>query len=139
MRLLTSATSPYARKVQMVALEKGLTLDLTTVVPPIASSPVAEFNPLGKIPTLVRDDGRPLYDSRVISVDMTFSATHNSNKLISLGFDPGGHPIPIVGLNTTVQQVPGYPLNGYWSRPYTYVDADGNKLLSPTEIGRAHV
>jgi TonB-linked SusC/RagA family outer membrane protein len=75
-----------------------------------------------------------LYDSRTVSVDMTISATHNSNKLISLGTDPGGRPIPIVGLNTTVQQVPGYPLNGYWSRPYTYADADGNKYLSPTEV-----
>ena len=75
-----------------------------------------------------------VFESRVVSVDMTFSATHNSNKLISLGTDPGGRPIPIVGLNTTVQQVPGYPLNGYWSRSYTYADADNNKYLSPAEV-----
>lgn len=66
MRLYTSSTSPYARKVQMVAIEKGITLEAYEVTPPIASSPVAEHNPLGKIPTLVRPDGRPLYDSRVI-------------------------------------------------------------------------
>lgn len=66
MRLYTSSTSPYARKVRMVALEKGIALEEVAVTPPIAASPVAEHNPLGKIPTLVRPDGRPLYDSRVI-------------------------------------------------------------------------
>jgi glutathione S-transferase len=67
MRLYTSSTSPYARKVRMVAIEKGLALEEVAVTPPIAASPVAEHNPLGKIPTLVRADGRPLYDSRVIA------------------------------------------------------------------------
>jgi glutathione S-transferase len=64
MKLLGSNRSPYFRKVRAFAIEKGIGLDLVEVR---ASAPeVAEANPLAKIPTLIRDDGRPLYDSAVI-------------------------------------------------------------------------
>lgn len=64
MKLLGSNRSPYFRKVRAAAIEKGIELDLVEVR---ASAPeVAAANPLAKIPTLVRDDGRPLYDSAVI-------------------------------------------------------------------------
>lgn len=67
MKLFMTPTSPYARKVRVVLAEKHIECELVTV-PSLAApdSPVPEFNPLGKVPTLVLDDGTPFYDSVVI-------------------------------------------------------------------------
>ncbi len=70
MKLLTAPASPFGRKVKIVAIEKGV-LDRIEIVP-VATTPaapnegLARDNPLAKIPTLVQDDGRSLYDSFVI-------------------------------------------------------------------------
>ena len=77
MKLLFSPTSPYARKVRICALELGIALDEVVVGanPSQAADPVlAAANPLAKIPTLVLEDGRAIYDSRVI-VDYLDSLT----------------------------------------------------------------
>jgi glutathione S-transferase len=68
MKLLFNAASPFARKVRIALLEKRLAdrVHLETVQPwpePVAITP---FNPLGKIPVLILDDGSTLYDSPVI-------------------------------------------------------------------------
>lgn len=70
MKLYHSPTTPFGRKVMVMIQEIGLA-DRVQVIPatgsPIApgSMPV-DLNPLGKIPALLRDDGRVIYDSRVI-------------------------------------------------------------------------
>ena len=70
MKLHWSPRSPFVRKVMIVAHETGLADKLSLVRTVAASTrPHAELmrdNPLSKIPTLVRDDGTPLYDSPVI-------------------------------------------------------------------------
>ena len=66
MKLLYSLTSPYARKVRIVAAEKRIAVDLVEVVLADPDCPVQQYNPLGKIPVLVLDDGDSLYDSSVI-------------------------------------------------------------------------
>src|SRR5271167_3371601 len=68
MILRSSPASPFARKVRLAAAILGLS-DEIEVVAADTSNPDAELlreNPLGKIPTLVLDDGRSLYDSAVI-------------------------------------------------------------------------
>src|SRR6266850_4051735 len=66
MKLLASLASPYTRKVRVVLAEKKIECELSLVdVQPI-DNPANAHNPLGKIPTLVLDDGSALYDSRVI-------------------------------------------------------------------------
>lgn len=67
MKLFITQTSPYARKVRVVLAEKHIECELINV-PSLAApdSPVPEFNPLGKVPTLVLDDGTSYYDSVVI-------------------------------------------------------------------------
>ncbi len=66
MKLLASLASPYTRKVRVVLIEKKIECELELVdVQPVENA-VNAHNPLGKIPTLVLDDGTPLYDSRVI-------------------------------------------------------------------------
>jgi glutathione S-transferase len=49
-----------------VAAEKRIAVDLVEVVLADPDCPVQQYNPLGKIPVLVLDDGDSLYDSSVI-------------------------------------------------------------------------
>jgi glutathione S-transferase len=66
MKLLASLASPYTRKVRVVLAEKKIDFDMELVDVAPAENPVNAHNALGKIPTLVLDDGTALYDSRVI-------------------------------------------------------------------------
>lgn len=67
MKLFITPTSPYARKVRVVLAEKHIECELVVVESLAApDSPVIAHNPLGKVPTLVLDDGTSLYDSVVI-------------------------------------------------------------------------
>jgi glutathione S-transferase len=66
MKLLGSPGSPYVRKVRIVLAEKRIPYEYVIDRPSSPDSRVAQFNPLGKIPVLVCDDGRTVYDSVVI-------------------------------------------------------------------------
>ncbi len=68
MRLRYSPTSPYVRKVTATAHELGLLerLELVPTNPWDPASGITSDNPLGKVPTLLLDDGEALYDSPVI-------------------------------------------------------------------------
>jgi glutathione S-transferase len=67
MLLFHTPTSPFVRKVVVVARELGVPLETTFLRPtPLQVDPVlSKQNPLNKIPVLVTPDG-PLYDSAVI-------------------------------------------------------------------------
>lgn len=68
MKLRYSPTSPYVRKVSVVAIETGLDARLERV-PTDIRAPSADFhrdNPLGKVPALITEGGEALYDSPVI-------------------------------------------------------------------------
>jgi glutathione S-transferase len=71
MMLYFNPASPFARKALVVAHERAqfVHLELVTAIPlPIRPVPeLARVNPLGKVPTLVLEDGTALYDSRVIA------------------------------------------------------------------------
>ncbi|HEI8868152.1 glutathione S-transferase [Serratia sp. AKBS12] len=67
MRLIGSYTSPFVRKISVMLLEKGMVFEFVNDPPYEAGTRVAEFNPLGKVPVLVTDDGEAYYDSRVIA------------------------------------------------------------------------
>ena len=66
LKLIATLTSPYARKVRIALAEKKIEYALESDSPWVAGNAIADFNPLGKIPVLVLDDGTRLYDSRVI-------------------------------------------------------------------------
>lgn len=66
MKLLSAPISPFSRKVRIVLAEKRIDCDVENVDVMPTDNPVNAHNPLGKIPTLVLDDGTTLYDSRVI-------------------------------------------------------------------------
>ena len=84
MKLLYSQTSPYVRKVLVLAHETGL-IDRLELVPvtvaPVTPNPtVAAENPLVKIPALIREDSVALYDSAVILEYL--DGLHDGPKLI---------------------------------------------------------
>jgi glutathione S-transferase len=66
MKLVSSPTTPFGRKVRIVLLEKKIPFELILDVPWSPDTKVGEVNPLGKVPVLVLKDGDTLYDSRVI-------------------------------------------------------------------------
>jgi len=87
MKLYYSASSPFVRKCLICAHELKVRdrIELAPAAPhPVnRDRSVVEHNPLGKIPTLITDDGEALYDSKVIC-----------EYLNSLG---DGHLLPAAG------------------------------------------
>ncbi len=70
MKIFHSAASPFVRKVQVTAHELGpgkrIEL-LESAAHPVNRDPnIVAFNPTGQVPTLLTDEGEPLFDSRVI-------------------------------------------------------------------------
>jgi glutathione S-transferase len=66
MKLLYTKRSPYARKVRVIALEKNIPLELIDEDLQKKSQRLLDANPLGKVPTLVLDNGTTVFDSPVI-------------------------------------------------------------------------
>jgi glutathione S-transferase len=66
MKLFGTPGSPFSRKVRIVLEEKRIPHEYIVERGSAPGSRVPQFNPLGKVPTLVLDDGRGLYDSPVI-------------------------------------------------------------------------
>jgi glutathione S-transferase len=66
LKIIASSTSPFVRKVRIALAEKKIEYQMQEVTPWAPDNPVHEWNPLGKVPVLVLDDGSRLYDSRVI-------------------------------------------------------------------------
>jgi len=68
MLLRTSLTSPFGRKARLAASQLGLEDRIEVVHGDTLDpdDPLRRDNPLGKIPVLVLEDGRSLFDSRVI-------------------------------------------------------------------------
>ena len=81
MKLYTSLTSPYGRKARVMLAEKRIDFELVPTDVWDPNSELLKFNPLGKVPCLLLDDGNALYDSPVI-LDYLDSVT------------PVGHLIP---------------------------------------------
>ena len=71
MQLISSVTSPFARKVRVLLQETGQADDVEEIMAatlPVAPDPtVTAANPVSKIPALIRPDAPTLYDSRVIT------------------------------------------------------------------------
>ena len=68
MLLRSAGPSPFGRKIKMAARHLGLMDKIEVVMTSTAdeTGPLRKENPLGKIPVLILDDGRAIYDSPVI-------------------------------------------------------------------------
>jgi len=87
MKLRYSPTSPYVRKVNIVAIETGLDSGIerldTNVWDP--QTDIGGTNPLGKVPVLVVDDRTVLFDSPVICEYL--DSLHDGPKLFPAAGD----------------------------------------------------
>lgn len=82
MKLFFSPTSPYVRKVLVVALELGLDDQIQRLVtnPWDPETELTDYNPLGKVPALITDEDEVLFDSPVICEYL--DSLHSGDKLI---------------------------------------------------------
>lgn len=67
MKLIGSYTSPFVRKISIILLEKGLTFEFVNEQPYSEDNGVAQYNPLGKVPALVTDEGECWFNSPIIA------------------------------------------------------------------------
>ena len=65
--------------------------------------------------------------------DVTVAASHNNNKILSLGNDPSGKPNATIGTGTNRDSV-GLPVNAAFARPYKFADANGDGIITPNEV-----
>ena len=66
MKLFGTPGSPYVRKARLVLEEKRIAYEYVLAPVEVRETTVVSLNPLGKIPVLLADDGRAVYDSAVI-------------------------------------------------------------------------
>jgi hypothetical protein len=106
-------------------------------VPPSAGSTQGRFVNIGEVnnrgwETALR--AHPIRTSNV-GLDLTLSGSFVRNRLVSLGTDAQGNPIPPIVLGSRQRHVEGYPLGGFWMIPIeSFNDADNNNLISPNEV-----
>jgi len=95
MKLFNATASPFARKVLVAAREAGvidrIKIISTTASPVARNEDIVAANPTGKIPTMVLDDNRVVFDSRVIceyldslSDNIKLFPTHPDTRLAAL-------------------------------------------------------
>lgn len=63
MKLISATPSPYARKVRIALVEKGIPFELQTEVPWNDDTSLPQHNPLEKLPVLILDDGSTVWES----------------------------------------------------------------------------
>jgi hypothetical protein len=74
-----------------------------------------------------------ILDRREIGWDVTIAASHNSNKIVALGNDASGKPLPTIGTGTFRDSV-GLPVNAAFARPFTYADSNKDGIITPNEV-----
>jgi glutathione S-transferase len=81
MKLYYSPTSPFVRKVNLLAIEAGLETKIEHLPtnPWQAEKELVAENPLSQVPTLITDEGMTIYDSRVICEYL--DSLHTGEKL----------------------------------------------------------
>lgn len=91
MKLYCTLRSPYARKARIIAIEKNISLEICEEDLFNRSDEFIKANPLGKVPTLLLDDGLSLCDSPVIceyldllNDDVVFVARELEKRLLDL-------------------------------------------------------
>ena len=73
-------------------------------------------------------------DARKVQLDFSINASTNQNKLLTLGLLPSGAPVPPIVINSDQQHRVGYALGSYWLKPISFKDANGDGIISRSEI-----
>jgi hypothetical protein len=74
-----------------------------------------------------------LLDTRRFGWDLMLSASHTSNKLVSLGRDAAGLPNRTIGTGSLRDSV-GLPINAYTYRAFKYSDANNDGYITANEV-----
>jgi DNA-binding FrmR family transcriptional regulator len=79
-----ATVSPFTRKIRVAAIETGQAdlIDWEMIVMTDKPAALADNNPLDKVPVVILDDGRQLYDSPVICEYL--DSLHDGPKLLSV-------------------------------------------------------
>ena len=80
-----------------------------------------------------------IIDHRQFGWDITVAGSHNSNKILSLGNDLAGNPVPTI-VNGSTRDAVGFPINAWFVHPYTYADTSSayghphDGIITPDEV-----
>ncbi len=102
---------------------------LNRILPPSAGGPASRFENIGSVlnrgvETTIQ---AAIVESRAFFWDVNLSGSYNRNKIASLGGTPPSR-------GTTTSDIEGYPIQGWWLRPYTYEDTNGDGLIALSEL-----
>ncbi|HEX9165619.1 MAG TPA: SusC/RagA family TonB-linked outer membrane protein, partial [Gemmatimonadales bacterium] len=102
---------------------------ISRTIPPSLGSAASRFENIGQVNNKGFEGviNAVVLDESEVGWDLTLAASWLSNKVVSLGDTP-----PLVG--TTTQSREGYPIEGWWQRPYTYKDANGDGIIALSEV-----
>jgi hypothetical protein len=106
------------------------------IVPPIFGSyNTTQRSNLGSVKNAGLEVGldAQLVSRRALGWNVGLNGSTNANKLVTLGTDAQGNPLP-PQVASTYRNTPGYPLFGYWQRPYTFNDANHDGIITLNEI-----
>lgn len=98
MKLRYSPTSPYVRKVRVMAIETRMdeVIDLAPTDPHDPATNLGDVNPLGKVPTLVTDDGFVVFDSPLICEYL--DSAHGGARLVPVATPARWHVLRLQSL-----------------------------------------
>jgi glutathione S-transferase len=88
MKLYGTTTSPYVRRVRIVAAELGLPFELLDTTTQEGQEALRAVNPLWKVPTVVVGGGQVIFDSHVIIEHLL--RQHGHGPLRPVAADPDG-------------------------------------------------
>ncbi len=110
---------------------------ISVPLPPSVGGPASQFYNLGKVSNKGVEISLGGQVARgPAALDFTLSAFGNRNRLVDLGKDLLGNDIPNVIIGDQ-RHVEGYPLGGYWGQKFTYNDANGDGIITDTEVALA--
>ena len=66
LKMISATPSPYARKVRIALAEKCIPFELITEVPWDSTTQTPQYNPLEKLPVLILENGKSIYESHYI-------------------------------------------------------------------------
>ena len=105
---------------------------ISAPIPPSAGAATSVRRNLGSVTNKgfeAQLNGQVL-DHRWAAIDLAVSYARNDNKLVKLGLDESGRPLPPI-INTEWRAQEGYPLFGFWARPITgWQDKNNDGLLT---------
>ena len=97
---------------------------IARTVAPSAGSATTQILNIGEVRNrgLEASINATILDGRNLTWELTTSGSLNRNKVVSLGGLPPSR-------GTTNSDIEGYPIQGWWLRPYTYKDVNGDGII----------